>query len=146
MPILVDTNIFLRLLNKADPQRSSVLDAFRTLRSRGEILCFTPQIFAEFWNVSTRPASARGGFGLTVENAERKAAVIEKYFRLLPDTPANFCEWRRLVSDHKVSGVAMHDAKIVASMVVSGVTQIVTFNVRDFVRYAMIEAVDPRDI
>ena len=47
--------------------------------------------------------------------------------------------------DHDVSGVQVHDARLVASMIAHNVTRILTFNVTDFERYADegIEVVNP---
>jgi hypothetical protein len=81
------------------------------------MLCFTPQILAEFRNVCTRPPSARGGFGLLPSEAERRARVIERYCRLLPDSVAMYQEWRQLLARHTVaargarvtSAPAVHD-------------------------------------
>lgn len=146
MPYLCDSNTFLRLAEKNSPQRSIVIDAIRRLRSRYETLYYTPQVLAEFWNVCTRPASARGGLELTIAQTERKAAVIEKHFSLLYDNAATFAEWRRLVSDLQISGVQVHDAKLVASMIAHNIPYLVTFNTRDFSRFTMITAIDPRDI
>ena len=116
MAYLLDSNCFLRLAEAGSSQRIIVLDAVRKLRSDNEILYYTPQILAEFWNVCTRPSSARGGLGLTVAQTERKVKLIEKYFRLLPDNLATFIQWRHLVSDLQIKGVQVHDAKIAASM------------------------------
>ena len=43
-------------------------------------------------------------------------------------------------------GVNVHDARLVATMLVHGLTHIVTFNIRDFTRYTEITAVHPREI
>ena len=146
MDYVFDTNLFLRLVRRNDPQRQLALEALQKLRSRNEVLCFTPQVLSEFWNVSTRPASARGGLGLSITQTERKARLIERYFHLLPDSLATFQEWRRLVVTHSVMGVEVHDAKLVASMNVYGVTHLLTFNVGDFKRYPRIIAVSPDDV
>ena len=63
----------------------------------------------------------------------------------MPDVPAVFLEWRRLVVTFGVSGVQVHDARLVAAMKVNGVTHILTFNTSDFKRYGSegIVAVDP---
>lgn len=105
MAYLFDTNIFLRLARRNDPQRQIVLEATQKLRTRNVVLCFTPRVLSEFWNVCTRPASARGGLGLSTSETERKARLIERYFRLLPDSLVTFQEWRRLVVAHSVMGV-----------------------------------------
>lgn len=146
MAHLFDTNVFLRLARRNDPQRQLALEALRILRSRGDFLCFTPQVLSEFWNVATRPASARGGLGLSLSQAERKARLIERHFRLLPDSLATFQEWRRLVVTHSVLGVEVHDAKLVASMNVYGITGLLTFNVGDFKRYPGVAAIYPSDV
>ena len=93
----------------------------------------------------TRPTNARGGLGLTVEQTERKVKIVEKYFRLLPDSLKTFIEWRRLVSDFQVKGVQVHDAKIVASLIAYKIPYLVTFNEKDFKRYP-INVVNPNDI
>ena len=40
----------------------------------------------------------------------------------------------------------MHDARLVATMLVHGVTDLLTLNDRDFSRYVGIRAVHPRDV
>jgi predicted nucleic acid-binding protein len=146
MAYLVDTNIFIRLASRNDPLRLLALDTLRKLRSRDEVLCYTPQIISEFWNVCTRPAAARGGLGLTAEQTERKVRLIERYFVLLPDSLATFQEWRGLVVAHSLLGIAVHDAKVVASMNIHGVTNLLTLNDGDFKRYTTINVVNPSDV
>lgn len=146
MAYLLDTNIFLRLARRNDPQRQVVFEAMQKLRSRNEILCFTPQVMSEFWNVCTRPASSRGGLGLSTTQTERKARLIERYFRLLPDSLGTFQEWRRIVVAHSVMGVEVHDAKLVASMNAHGIIHLLTLNVTDFRRYSSIITISPNDV
>jgi hypothetical protein len=88
MPYLLDSNVLIRLLNPADPQHALVRGAVRLLRNDGEQLSFTSQNLVEFWSVCTRPASARGGYGLTVAQTDRKARWLERLFTLVPDSPA----------------------------------------------------------
>jgi predicted nucleic acid-binding protein len=144
---LIDTNLFLRLAQAKNPQRATAFRALRTLLVKGEELCYTPQVMAEFWNVATRPTTARGGLGLSPSTTERKAEIIERRFRLLPDSLGTYAEWRSLVVTHAVLGVAVHDAKLVASMKVHGVTHLLTFNTGDFTRYAgVITVTDPTGV
>jgi predicted nucleic acid-binding protein len=100
---------------------------------------------AEFWNVCTRPVSARGGFGLSIAQTERKVNLIQKYFEILPDTLQTFTEWRKIVSDYSVTGVQVHDAKLVASMNIHKVEYLVTLNEKDFKRFS-INVLNPKDI
>jgi len=144
MRVLVDSNVLLRPPQRNDPTHPDVRNALRTLRAQGNDLHYTSQVLGEFWNVSTRPATARGGFGLSTTEAERRVRLIEREFRLLPDHPRVHQEWRRLVTTHAVVGVQVHDARIVASMLASDVQVLLTFNTRDFARFPGITLLDPR--
>lgn len=134
---LFDSNIYLRLADRNSSERPAILDAIRKTRAANKTICYTPQVLAEFWNVCTRPASSRGGFGLSVAQTERKVNLIEKHFEFLPDTPATFAQWRRLVSDHNVVGVQVHDTKLVASVKVHRVEYLVTLNEKDLKRFSV---------
>ncbi len=59
------------------------------------------------------------------------------------DSEAIHAEWRRLVVKYRVSGVQVHDTRLVAAMLVHGITHILTFNPNDFARYPEITAVNP---
>jgi predicted nucleic acid-binding protein len=63
---------------------------------------------------------------------------------LLPDGPPVYAAWRDLVAAHSVSGKQVHDARLVAAMMVHGVTHLLTLNTADFTRYREITAVHPR--
>ena len=65
---------------------------------------------------------------------------------MLPDSLAVHEEWRKLLVTHSVSGVQVHDARLVAAMREHGVKRILTFNVKDFSRYTDIEAVHPLSV
>ena len=146
MPYLVDTNVLLRVRHRTAPEYPLIRSTLRTLFSRSEPLYFTSQNLVEFWNVSTRPATARGGFGLSVVETHRRARLIERLFTLLPDTPDIHAEWRRLVVNHSVSGVQVHDARLAAAMNVYGLSNLLTLNTADFARFPGITAVHPQDI
>ena len=76
---------------------------------------------------------------------DRRAKVIERLFVLLPDRPEIHTEWRSLVLACAVSGVQVHDARLVAAMRVHGLDRLLTLNVADFSRYPGIVAVHPQD-
>ena len=75
-----------------------------------------------------------------------KARWIERLFSFLADSAATHDEWRRLVVAHAVSRVQVHDARLVAAMLVHGVPNLLTLNVTDFSGYAAIAAVHPQDV
>ncbi len=145
MPYLADTNILLRLMHRGDPEHQLVRTALRLLRRRGERIFYAPQNLVEFWRVCTRPVSANG-FGLSIEETDGRAKVIERLYVLAPDLPAVHVQWRALVVAHKVSGIQVHDAKLVAVMHVHGIVDLLTLNVADFRRYPGISAIYPLDV
>jgi predicted nucleic acid-binding protein len=93
----------------------------------------------------TRPPS-RNGFGLSVADADREVALIEGGMELLPDGPAAYQEWRRIVVQFGVSGVQVHDARLAACMYTHGIPYIPTFNTTDFSRFGGLVAVDPATV
>ncbi|MGB8581798.1 MAG: PIN domain-containing protein [Candidatus Sulfotelmatobacter sp.] len=142
---LVDTNILLRMTRRSDPQHQLVDTALARLASRGTILHYTHQNIAELWNAMTRPV-VRNGLGLTIAEAEREVSAIEAGMTFLPDNEAVYREWRRLVLQHGVLGVQVHDARLAAATQVHAVGHILTLNVRDFVRFTGLSPLHPSSI
>lgn len=98
MQCLVDTGIWLRLFDRSDPDHATILQALRSLRSSGHTLATCPQNIAEFWNVSTRPTSARGGYGQSVPTTEQRVQFIERTSVVLAESPATYHAWRQLLT------------------------------------------------
>jgi len=142
---LLDTNVLLRLYQPNSPEFSPIRRAINSLHRANAALYYLSQNLVEFWNVSTRPI-AQNGYGLSPGETDKVARQIEKAFILLPDVERIHHEWRRLVLVYGVSGTKVHDARIVAAMIVHGVHHILTLDGRDFERYAEIEMVSPEDI
>lgn len=143
MFILADTGILIRLLDRSDPQHGPIRAALGIIRKRGDRLIASPQNAAEFWNVCTRPASARGGLGLSVAETDWRLRIIERLFSLLPDIPASYSHWRKLVVNNGIQGVQVHDARLVAFMTAHGIREIFTLNPTDFARYSTISVITP---
>ena len=142
---LIDSNILIRWVQPSDPDYAVVESALDALARQGAILCYTSQNLAEFWNACTRPAD-RNGYGLSPQETDRRARLFEARLRLLPDSLSVHQEWRRLLVAHGVSGVQVHDARLVAAMHVHGVRRILTFNAKDFARFTDIVVQLPKDV
>ena len=91
----------------------------------------------------TRP-SGQNGYGLTTAEADRRTRLIEATFTRLPETNEVYPEWRRLIVIHSISGVKVHDARLVAAMSIHGVSHILTLDARDFARFTGIATIHPR--
>lgn len=95
--------------------------------------------------MATRPADLNG-LGLSHEEVLQEVANIERFLTLLPDVPAVYAAWKEIVRDHKVQGVKVYDARLVATMNVYAVESVLTFNALDFKRYTNIIALHPSSI
>jgi predicted nucleic acid-binding protein len=144
MSVLVDTNVLLRRTQPDHPSYAVAVDSVAKLLASGDPAYVTAQNIAEFWNVATRPA-ASNGLGLSVELTLREIDKIEDLLTLLPESPASYAEWKRLVVKHSVLGSKVHDTRLVAAMNVHGIRKILTFNTGDFLRYE-VEAVHPASV
>jgi predicted nucleic acid-binding protein len=144
--IAVDTNVLVGAIQTYDPQlHRTARHAVKYLYRQGEQLVCFPQNFVEFWNVSTRPANANG-LGFSPEQAARYVDRFQGLLLLLPETPEVFPTWRKLVLEYRVSGIQVHDARIVAAMTVHRVDRILSFDLDDFKRYTGITVVHPTDV
>jgi predicted nucleic acid-binding protein len=141
MQYLVDTGVLLRLFDQDDSEHPTILKLLRLLRVRGDALMMCPQNIAEFWNASTRPTTARGGYGRTVESTEHRVRYIERLGTILVESALAYSHWRRLVVDYGLVGVSVHDARLVAMMKVARIEAIITLNAKDFTRY---DGIEPR--
>jgi predicted nucleic acid-binding protein len=145
MSFLADTNILLRFFRTADPEHPLVRMAVTALLARGETLHSTQQNRRELWSVCTRPAGVNG-FGLTVPETLAAVELVDATFTRLPDVAPSGPEWDRIVIQHQVVGRAVHDAQLIACMIVHGITHIRTLNVPDFARYGEVTVVHPGEV
>ncbi len=142
---LVDTNILLRLVQPDSPEYGTIRQCTDSLWTQGADLFYTSQNLAEFWNVCTRPAD-RNGFGFSVAETDERAVLIESKFSFAADSEATHQEWRRIVVAAGVSGIQVHDARLVAAMHVHGIANLLTLNVKDFRRFTGIDAQSPDEV
>ncbi|HUO09926.1 MAG TPA: type II toxin-antitoxin system VapC family toxin [Phycisphaerae bacterium] len=144
MRYLLDTGILLRLPDRSDPFHSVVREAVRGL-SPHELVTATQNI-AEFWNVCTRPSTARGGLGLAGHEAQRRLRLLERLVVVLREPPSAYERWKTLVMRCKVQRRQVHDARLVALMKAYRIKRVLTLNAPDFARYPGVEAITPQNV
>ncbi len=142
MAYRVDTNILLRIIQPVHAMSERAVRSVETLLNQGETIYFCAQNLREFWNVCTRP-SENNGLGMTPAQAAIEVKNLRATLTFLPDDPAVFPEWLRLVESHSVIGVQVHDTNFVAVMNVAGITHFLTFNSTHFRRFTGIIVVEP---
>ena len=150
---LVDTNILLRRRDIKHPQFQAADEAVTRLQSQNERLCVARQNLIEFRNVASRPLD-KNGLGLSPASADLDLDIAEREFDVLAENDLVYTVWRQLLAAKNVSGKQVHDTRLVAFMLVYGVTHLLTFNGADFKRFESLPAaigtgivvVDPMDI
>lgn len=145
MSVLLDTNILTRAAQPGHPMHAAAVGAVAALRRRGEVLCLVPQNLYEFWVGCTRPV-AQNGLGLSPAEAAAELTRLKSLFVLLDETPGVYPQWEQLVVRHSVSGKNAHDARLVAALVVHGLSRLLTFNVSDFARYPGVTILEPGQV
>ena len=115
------------------------------LATRRDELHVVAQNLIEFFAVATRPI-VNNGLGLSIAQTEVEISRLKNLFALVPDTPEIFSEWERIVLQYQVSGMQVHDARLVAAMKVHGLSNLLTFDVGDFKRFTEITVVNPCDL
>lgn len=145
MLFLVDTNILLRSADSDHPMYEDAINSVSILKRQKNQLYIMPQNLIEFWNVCTRPKD-KNGLGYSITETQAEINRVKSFFPLLSDHPNIYSEWEKLVSIYQVKGVNVHDARLVAAMLVYNLTHILTFNSDDFRRYSEIIVVNPKEI
>jgi predicted nucleic acid-binding protein len=146
MRYLLDSGILIRLVNREAALHSVIRQAIRKLKNDHHECMATLQNLCEFWNVCTRPETARGGLGLTFDETYQRLRTIERIATILPDLPSILERWKELVVEHKIQGVQVHDTRLVAQMDVYRITSIITLNPSDFHRFGHIRTYTPEAI
>lgn len=146
MDYLIDTSVLLRLFDANDPENPAIRMALRLLLANGQSLVTRPQNIAEFWCVSTRPSTARGGYGQTLAATQRRVEFIERWGTILPESAATYVLWCALLTTYRIQGVAVHDARLVAMMQSLQISHILTLNKSDFLRYAGLTVLTPAEL
>jgi predicted nucleic acid-binding protein len=67
-----------------------------------------------------------------------KSRNLQTMMEFAPGNAAVYENWLGLVRDYRVTGVQVHDARLVASMLAHGIQSLLTLNSADFERYAKI--------
>lgn len=127
----VDTNVLVYATNIDSPWHQSAMEALSRARQAGIGLVVSPQILREYMVVSTRAASALMPRVEILQNL----AILQREFRILNEDRTVSAKLLELVARYEVSGKKIHDANIVATMLVHGLTHLLTYNVDDFARF-----------
>ncbi|MBI2927002.1 MAG: PIN domain-containing protein [Verrucomicrobia bacterium] len=140
--LFVDTNILVYATDADSPWHSAAENELEAWRRQGTEMHISVQVLREYLAVTTRQAAGQPpppDFNAILENL----GVFRTSFQVSEDTRAVSVQLGELMRQFSVQGRQVHDAKIVATMQVQGLSDLLTHNTGDFTRYSALITVHP---
>jgi predicted nucleic acid-binding protein len=132
--VMLDTNVLLAATDESRAEHSDALAILNRWPDEQATLCTSGQILREYLAVATRPVG-HNGLGLKSDEAAGNVRAIRERTTLLEEDSRVADRLLRLLDDVECGGKQVHDANVVATMLVHGVGTVVTMNVGDFGRF-----------
>jgi predicted nucleic acid-binding protein len=131
---MLDTNVLLAATDEGRAEHHQALTIVNNWPARGVALYISGQIVREYLAVATRPAE-KNGLGLPLAGALANAHAFRGRTSLLAEDAKVSDRLLALLGDVACGGKQIHDANVVATMLVHGIDTIVTMNTDDFARF-----------
>jgi predicted nucleic acid-binding protein len=137
----VDTNILIYANLASSPENGTARTRLEELVSGGSELWISRQVLREYIASLTRPQA----FTKPISPAEISLDIrrFESQFEIAEDGPSVTAHLLDLLNEIPMGGKQIHDANIVATMLVHGIKRLLTHNVADFRRFASFIEVIP---
>lgn len=133
--VVLDTNVLIAATDQGRPEHARALSALTDWPASGTTLYASGQVLREYLSVVTRPLRANG-LGLAQSDAVANVRKLTERMGLLAETEKVHERLLALLDTTPCSGKQVHDANLVATMLVHGIETIVTINTADFARYS----------
>lgn len=129
----VDTNVLFRARVKAMEFHHEATNLIDTQISAGNELWISRQVIREFLVQVTRPQSVSQP--MSASEVEAEMNVLSSVFIIADETAAVTSRLLQLIKQYPTGGKQIHDANIVATMLVNGVDTLLTQNIDDMKRF-----------
>jgi predicted nucleic acid-binding protein len=131
---MLDTNVLLAATDEGRAEHRQALAIVNDWPAWGVALYTSGQIIREYLAVATRP-TGNNGLGLPLADALANARAFRGRTDLLAENAKVTDRLLALLNDVVCGGKQVHDANVVATMLVHGIDTIVTINTGDFARF-----------
>ena len=135
--LFVDANVLVFSLLPKSPNHACAVAALAAAERGGLELWVSPQVVRELLVQLTRTGPRSSGEPVKPAVAAQYVAAILPRFRLADVNAAVAAELLSLLRTVGARGKNVHDANVVATMLVHGVGRLLPHNVKDFQCYAM---------
>jgi predicted nucleic acid-binding protein len=132
--VMLDTNVLLAATDEGRAEHRDALRVVNDWAAEHTDLCTSGQILREYLAVATRPAE-KNGLGLSLPDALGNVRAIRERITLLAEDSKVADRLLGLLADIECRGKQVHDANLVATMLVHGIGTVVTMNLEDFTRF-----------
>ncbi|MEA2753777.1 MAG: hypothetical protein QOJ54_66 [Aliidongia sp.] len=133
-PVFLDTNVLIYAGRPESVQHDAALAALKRLEMEGCSFWISSQVLREYLAVVTRPQSMIPALPMAEAIADVRRFM--DLFDIAEDRPTILDRLLRIVTAYPTAGKQSHDAHLVATMVDYGINRLLTFNRRDFERFA----------
>ncbi len=133
--VFLDTNVLLAATDEGRGEHGRALAVLNEWPADGIALYASGQVLREYLCVATRNVGDNG-LGLTQAEALTNVAALRDRLSVLDESAKGLDRLLELLGSVDCRGKQVHDANVVATMLVNGVAAIVTANDNDFRRFA----------
>lgn len=132
--VFVDTNILLRATVSQFPDHAKVKAFLESYIANEHEAWISRQVIREYINQVTRPQLFMQPMSSTQINAQYQ--TLKLIFRIADETEPVTDQLLALIHMHPTGGKQIHDANIIATMLVYDITTLLTINVDDMKRFS----------
>lgn len=131
---MLDTNVILSATDEGRAEHRQAMLIFNNWAGSGTALYASGQIMREYLAVATRSAD-KNGLGLERADAVANVRAFRTRASLLTEDSKLADCLLGLLDEIPCAGKQIHDANVVATMLVHGIDSLITMNLADFTRF-----------
>ena len=140
-PTFLDTNILIYASIVQAPLHPVALNAIQEREQVGNELWISRQVLREYLVALSRPQTFTPSIPISTLTAQVQA--FENRFRVAEDNAKVIAQLLTLINQVTIAGKQIHDANIVATMQIYGISHLLTHNTAHFNRFASLITVLP---
>lgn len=131
--VFLDTNVLLRATIDRVELHHEAQRLVEVQRDTGKELWISRQVIREYMVYITRPQAFFTP--MNIEEIEERVNKVQSLFQVADETAAVTAQPLRLIKQYPTGGKQIHDANIVATMLVNDIDTLLTQNIDDMKRF-----------
>lgn len=131
--IFVDSNVLLRILIDEFPESEACRALVKLQSDAGQEMWISRQVLRELLVQLTHPRTL--AIPMSKEQVQLQIQTAFRLFHVADEDEHTSLVLLQLFNEYAVGGKQIHDANIVATMLINGIDTLLTLNTDDFKRY-----------